>query len=74
MRADFKVAISVRFAATPKQGKPLAESPEPIDPSASRPPRIAVLMALAIHMEQLLREGHVKDQAEFGETRRRDVG
>jgi len=65
MKADFKVAISAPFAAKPQQGKPRAKKPKPAEAPASRPPRIATLMALAIHMDQLLREGHVKDQAEL---------
>ena len=64
MRANFKVAITVPFAAVPKRGKPRAEKKVAVDPP-SQPPRIAVLMALAIYVDQLLRDGHVKDQAEL---------
>jgi len=64
MKADFRVAISVPFTAGPVRGKPRAEEPKRAN-MPPRPSRIAVLMALAIHMEQLLRDGHVKDQAEL---------
>src|SRR5262245_35570118 len=65
MKANFKVAVNVPFAARPQRGKPRPRKQKPAEPSASQPPRIAVLMALAIHMEQLLRGGCVKDQAEM---------
>ena len=64
MKANFKVAISAPFAPGPKRGKPRAEKPKPPE-TRPRPPRFAVLMALAIHMEQLLRNGIVNDQAEL---------
>jgi hypothetical protein len=64
MKADFKVAINAPFVAGPKRGKPRADKPRAAEPR-SPPPRIAVLMALAIHMERLLREGQVKDQVEL---------
>jgi len=66
MKANFKVAISAPFAPGPKRGKPRAEKPKPPE-TRPRPPRFAVLMALAIHMEQLLRHGHVRDQAELAQ-------
>jgi hypothetical protein len=67
MKADFKVAISVPFAAERIRGRPRAEQSKTSDPPPTRPPRIAVLMALAIHMEQLLRHGHVRDQADLSQ-------
>ena len=65
MKADFKVAIQARFAPAPRRGKPKCAEPKAAETAPSRPPRIAVLMALAIHMEQLLRYRMVKDQAEL---------
>jgi hypothetical protein len=64
MKADFKVEVRMPFKSEPKRGKRRAEKPRKTD-SPSRPPRIAVLMALAIRMEQLLQNGHVRDQAEL---------
>lgn len=63
MKMDFKVAISAPFAAKPQQGKPRAKEPKLAEAPATWPSRIAVLMALAIRMDQLLRDGHVNDQA-----------
>jgi len=65
MKADFEVVINVPFSAGPKRGKPRADKLKTADPPPIRPPRIATLMALAIHMDQLLRDGHVKDQLEL---------
>lgn len=68
MKAEFKLAISVPFAARPQQGKPRAKKPNTAAAPASRPPRIATLMALAIHMNQSLRDRHVKDQASMAKV------
>lgn len=41
-------------------------NPEPPKPMASgRTPRVAKLMALAIHFEEKLRQGHVRDMAQL---------
>jgi len=64
MKADFKLAIRAPFVAEPNRGKPRIKE-KAAEPTSPRPARIAVLMALAIHMNQLLCEGHVKDYAEL---------
>ena len=64
MSAHFKVAIKAPFTKKPQLGKPQGKKPK-TTVAPSRPPRIAVLVALAIHMEQLLRDGRLKDQAEL---------
>jgi len=65
MKADFKVAINVPYAAGPNRGKPHTDKLKPTDRLPSRPPRIALLMALAIYMERLLRDGHAESQGEL---------
>jgi predicted XRE-type DNA-binding protein len=66
MNAEFKATIDTAFAPRPHRGKP-----KDVDVTAaiahSETPRIATLMALAIHTDQLLREGQLKDQAELAE-------
>jgi len=64
MKADFKLAIRAPFVAEPNRRKPRIKE-KAAEPTSPRPARIAVLMALAIHMEQLLRNGQVNNQAEL---------
>jgi hypothetical protein len=64
MNLDYKLAVEVPFKPGPKWGK--KARPQATEPAA-QPARIAILMALAIYMDELLRDGHVRDQAELAE-------
>jgi hypothetical protein len=64
MNVEFKATIDTAFVPRPHRGKPRAVDTA-ADMAPSQTPRIAKLIALAIHMDRLLREGHVKDQAEL---------
>ena len=49
------------------RGKPHGTSDEPTDrPVRGRLPQIARVLALAIHLEQLIRQGDAKDYADIG--------
>ena len=67
MKAEFKVAIQAPFRPAPRRGKPKGTPAKTAESVPSRPPRIAVLMALAIHMEQLIRDGQLGNQAELAQ-------
>ena len=58
-----KVKVQFKRAAKGKKKIALAQEAKP----AVRVPRIARLMALAIHFDQLIREGKVRDQAEIAQ-------
>lgn len=56
----------VRFARRPDRSRAIVRAPDvPGAAPAGRVPRVARLMALAIHFERLLREGKVRDQSEL---------
>ncbi|QDU28888.1 hypothetical protein ETAA8_39940 [Anatilimnocola aggregata] len=59
-----KVEMKVKFKRGAKGKKKLAAGSQA---PTVRVPRIAKLMALAIHFDQLIREGKVRDQAEIAE-------
>jgi hypothetical protein len=61
------VECRVEFRRLAKGRKQLQEAPAPPRPvvPAGRVPRVSRWMALAIHMEQLLREGRVASYAEL---------
>ena len=63
---SFSVTREVHFNGG-RHGRKRIEETQTPHPGiqAARVPRIARLMALAIHMERLLEEGHVRDQAEL---------
>lgn len=63
--STFVVTKKVSFAGEHKsrRSKPPDEAPQP--KPVGRTPRIARLMALAIHYDQLLRDGVVNNQAEI---------
>jgi hypothetical protein len=61
----------VRFARRPDKTRAVLAAPASQNELASgRIPRIARLMALAIHFERLLREGKVRDQSELARLAR----
>lgn len=55
----------VHFQSGRHTRKELREGDAPPSPSAGRVPRVSRLMALAIRLDQLIREGEVTDQAEL---------
>ncbi|WP_254508564.1 hypothetical protein [Anatilimnocola floriformis] len=57
--------VKVQFKRVAKGKKKLAPAQE--SKPVVRVPRIAKLMALAIHFDELIREGKVRDQAEIAE-------
>ena len=60
------VTTKVRFNGGSRGRKRLEETTSPTpDVPAGRVPRISRLMALAIHMDGLIRDGHVRDFAEL---------
>lgn len=58
-----KIKVQFKRGAKGKKKLAVGEAPAPV----VRVPRIAKLMALAIHFDQLIRDGKVKDQAEIAE-------
>ena len=55
----------VHFRAANRGRKVMAEGPEVAVPDLGRVPRVSRLMALAIHMNDLVRQGEVADYAEL---------
>ncbi len=55
----------VHFNGGSRGRKRLEEATPQLEVSAGRVPRISRLMALAIEMDRLVREGHVRDYAEL---------
>ena len=55
----------VHFQLGRKSKKQLAPGPAETEPAPVRIPRVAKIMALAIRFDWLIRNGHVKDQAEL---------
>src|SRR5262245_34206882 len=59
------IKTKVRFNHGRAGAKRIAEAPAPAPVRTTRVPRISKLMALAIHFDQLLREGKLRDYAEI---------
>lgn len=65
--ASLSIETRIHFKRTKAGRKTITEGPAP-EPAAAPPdpvPRIARLMALAIHFEGLIRQGLVKDYADL---------
>ena len=59
------VTKPIHFAIKARRKKAIpAPRPQPPKP-AGRPPRLSILMALAIRFDQLLEAGHIADQSEL---------
>lgn len=63
MIEEVKLKVEAPFEPTARRGRRTADK----SPTPARTPHVARLMALAIHLDQLIRDGHVKDQAELAE-------
>lgn len=63
-KSMLKIECPVHFKRSRAKGKELQAGVEPPKPTG-RVPRISRLMALAIRMDRLVREGKVKDHAEL---------
>jgi len=59
------VTSKVHFGVGRRSRKDVRPGPAPDAPTATRVPRVARLMALAIRFEQLVRDGTVADYAEL---------
>jgi hypothetical protein len=59
------IKSNVRFKHGRAGSKRIVEGTQPASARTTRMPRIAKLMALAIHFERLLRDGKVRDYAEI---------
>jgi hypothetical protein len=64
MTEPLQVEYSVPFGAAAKQGRRTKRTTNA--PTSGRIPRVAKQMALAIHMEGLLRDGTVRSYADLG--------
>jgi hypothetical protein len=65
MTRGLTVTKQIHFRNAGHGRKVIAEGAEPTVPDLGRVPRISRLMALAIHMEALVRRGEVADYAEL---------
>ena len=65
MTRGLTVTKRVHFRSAGRGRKVMADGAEPKVPDLGRVPRVARLMALAIHMEELVRRGEVADYAEL---------
>ena len=69
MRGPLTVTKRVHFRPTRKGRREMRPGPTPVvDTPASRVPRLARLMALAIKFDQMLASGAVRDQAQLAEV------
>lgn len=64
-QAPLTVTRQVHFRSAPRGRKVLAPGVEPQEVAPGRIPRVARLMALAIHFDELIRRGEVTDYAEL---------
>jgi len=64
MTGSVTIQSKVHFHTGRRSRKQLRHGERP-DRAADAVPRVARLMALAIHMDQMLRDGVVRDQAEL---------
>ena len=65
MTNSMTIKRKIHFRTGPRSERQLKEGPEPEKSPSGRVPRISRLMALAIHFDQLIRDGVVADQAEL---------
>jgi hypothetical protein len=65
MTRGLTITKQVRFRSGKRGRKVIQEGTEPKVPDLGRVPRVARLMALAIHMDDLIRRGEVADYAEL---------
>jgi len=65
MTASLVVTKQVHFGCREHGRKVLTEGPPPEPPSEGLVPRISRLVALAIHMDDLIRRGEVTDYSEL---------
>lgn len=65
MTRGLTVTKQIHFRSSQRGRKVMAEGPEMTVPDLGRVPRVSRLMALAIHMDDLVRQGEVTDYAEL---------
>ena len=65
MTRGLTITKQVHFRSAKRGRKVIAEGPKPTVPDLGRVPRVSRLMALAIHMDDLVRHGEVTDYAEL---------
>ena len=65
MTKPLTVTREVHFRNARRGRRVITTGPEPVNPSPGRVPRVSRLMALAIHMEDLVRRGEVADYADL---------
>ena len=65
MTRGLTITKQVCFRSGKRGRKVMAEGPETTVPDLGRVPRVSRLMALAIHMDDLIRRGEVADYAEL---------
>lgn len=65
MTRGLTITKEIHFRSAQRGRKVIAEGTEPKVPDLGRVPRLSRLMALAIHMDDLIRRGEVTDYAEL---------
>lgn len=65
MTRSLTITKQVSFRTGKRGRRKIQEGTEPKAPDPGRVPRVSRLMALAIHMDELLRRGEVADYAEL---------
>lgn len=65
MTRGLTITKQVHFRNAKRGRKVMAEGREPTVPDLGRVPRVSRLMALAIHMDELIQRGEVTDYAEL---------
>jgi len=63
---DLTVTKKIHFSMANKGKRQIKPGPQPVrDLPTARVPRVARLMALAIKLDRMIADGHVRDQAEI---------